>query len=83
MLAFASWLDAANDVGTPVDGLFGVGCGLTAGETLEDDSRIPANFQVLDGVFVRGSRSGGGEAGPQNRPPNERYAPRGGTRRHG
>lgn len=48
MLARSPRLDTANDVGTPCERLLSVSGSLLAGEALEDDAGVGANFEIGD-----------------------------------
>jgi hypothetical protein len=52
MLARASRLNAANNVGAPCYGLFSIRCCLLAGETLEDDASVGTDLEIGNGIVV-------------------------------
>jgi len=52
MLAFGAWLDSADDVRSPLNGLLGVRRGLSTGEALKDDAGVGVYEKIGDGVIV-------------------------------
>lgn len=52
MLTVSTRRDTSYDPGAPFDRLFCIGRGLAAGETLEDDTRVSPDFQMLDCPFI-------------------------------
>lgn len=52
MLALNAGLDTTDDICAVGDRIFGIGGGLSASETLVEDSGVCTNLQVIYGLFV-------------------------------